>query len=206
MRPEVKGFAQALEVRLKENDRKGGWQGESDHDLFERLMENAFELYREARAGGEALKPACDVAAYAMMLADNNGDLEYEFEDEEAPLNLAELQKENRVWAERNFGCVPWWQPLMGLSEELGELNHALLKQEQGIRGNWGEHEAKAQDAVGDMVIYLLDLCNKRGWDLERIIRDTWDGVKDRDWKKDPMHGGQLSATGTPIDRGRRWA
>jgi hypothetical protein len=56
--------------------------------------------------------------------------------------HLAIFQKEVSDWAEYNFGADrPYTQPLMGLAEELGELNHALLKQEQGIRGTYEDHE-----------------------------------------------------------------
>ena len=70
-------------------------------------------------------------------------------------MNWERLIAERDVWVEHNFPGEP--QPessLFGVIEELGELAHAHLKQSQGIRGE--EHEAEAQDAIGDLTIYLL--------------------------------------------------
>lgn len=65
------------------------------------------------------------------------------------------------------------------------KLSHALLKQKQNIRGTAEEHEAAAKDAVGDIVVFLAELCNARGWDLELIASETWSQVRRRDWRKE---------------------
>jgi NTP pyrophosphatase (non-canonical NTP hydrolase) len=77
----------------------------------------------------------------------------------------------------------------MGIVEEIGELSHALLKQEQGIRGTWLDHETAAKDAVGDIVVFLACLCVLRGWDLAAIVDATWSEVRKRDWKARPHVG-----------------
>jgi NTP pyrophosphatase (non-canonical NTP hydrolase) len=107
-------------------------------------------------------------------------------------MNLRQLQAELAPWVAHNFGDRPWQQPLMGVAEEVGELNHALLKQWQGIRGMREEHEAAAKDAVADIVIYLADLCNARGWDFGAIVEETWARVSKRDWRADAVHGGEV--------------
>jgi NTP pyrophosphatase (non-canonical NTP hydrolase) len=100
-------------------------------------------------------------------------------------VSLRRLQVENASWARRNFGPdLPWQDPFFGVVEEVGELSHALLKQRQGIRGSHQEHEDEAQDAVDDIVVYLADLCNRRGWVLQRIVTATWKHVSERDWTK----------------------
>ena len=72
----------------------------------------------------------------------------------------------------------------------MGELAHAHLKEEQGIRT--GEnHIALAKDSIGDIIIFLADYCSARGFDLQEIIEETWAEVKQRDWKKDPIKGGK---------------
>ena len=71
-------------------------------------------------------------------------------------LSLAQLQAQQKPWIERNFGSRPSYWPLLGAVEELGELAHAHLKQEQGIRV-FEDFDAKAQDAVGDCVVFLCD-------------------------------------------------
>jgi NTP pyrophosphatase (non-canonical NTP hydrolase) len=76
-----------------------------------------------------------------------------------------------------------------GVVEEVGELSHAFRCQEQGIRGTFAEHEAKAKDAVGDIIVFLADLCNKKSWDLGEIVQQTWLEVSKRDWVKFPKNG-----------------
>lgn len=104
-------------------------------------------------------------------------------------MKLSKLQKVAFKWQKRNFPDSTWAAVYMGVVEELGELSHALLKQEQGIRGTRDELEAKAKDAVGDMVIYLLNLCSLRGWDFQEILDDTWQQVSKRDWTKNRSDG-----------------
>jgi NTP pyrophosphatase (non-canonical NTP hydrolase) len=104
-------------------------------------------------------------------------------------LTFRRLQSEVRAWSVRNFGDRATHQPLLGAMEELGELSHAHLKQEQGIRGTAAEHEAAAKDAVGDLIIYLADYVAGRGWDLQEIMEDTWEIVGRRDWTANKLNG-----------------
>lgn len=98
---------------------------------------------------------------------------------------LRKLQDEQKPWVLHNFGERPAWMPLLGAMEELGELAHAHLKEAQGIR-NTEDHVANAKDAIADIIIYLADYSSARGFDLEEIVKSTWDQVKKRDWKKNP--------------------
>lgn len=110
--------------------------------------------------------------------------------NESVKKTLSDLQAEQKAWSEYNFPNSKTYQhPYMGVVEEMGELSHSFLKQEQKIRGTWQEHEVNAMDAVGDMMVYLMDLCTKRGWDLGAITQETWDAVKQRDWQKFPGNG-----------------
>ena len=98
-------------------------------------------------------------------------------------LDLDKLQEENATWVHKNFPGRPWYQPVLGLMEELGELSHSTLKREQKIRLD-ELHNAKIKDAIGDIVIYLLDFCNTEGVLLSDCINVAWNEVKDRDWTK----------------------
>ena len=102
-------------------------------------------------------------------------------------MNLQKIQQEQDVWSKRNFENKKPYQPILGAAEEVGELAHAYLKMEQGIRGTRDEHEAKMKDAIGDTCVFLMDLCNQMGWHMDEIIEQTWNHVKQRDWKKDSM-------------------
>lgn len=108
----------------------------------------------------------------------------------EAPFSLATLQREQAEWARRNFGEQPAWCSVVGAMEELGELAHALLKSQQGIRGTDEEHRAAAADAVADVIVFLAGFCSATKIDLEKTVRETWGEVKQRDWAKDRKNGG----------------
>jgi NTP pyrophosphatase (non-canonical NTP hydrolase) len=104
-------------------------------------------------------------------------------------VNLTQLQNEQAAWAERNFGTVTVDSQLLGVMEEVGELAHAVLKSEQGIRGSRELHNAEAADATGDIVIYLAGVASTLGIDMEQAVTDTWASVSQRDWRKHPETG-----------------
>jgi len=106
-------------------------------------------------------------------------------------MQLDTLQSEVTSWAKHNFPKARSYQPLLGLGEELGELNHAHLKQEQRIRGDWSKHQDDKIDAVGDLMIYLAHYCVLCDIDLDRAIEKTWAKVRQRDWQANPVDGGQ---------------
>lgn len=96
------------------------------------------------------------------------------------------LQYAQNEWQKHNFPNALPHQPLLGLAEEVGELSHAHLKCEQGIR----ETSIKdKKDAVGDIQIYLAAYCNSNGLDLAECVRLAWEEVSKRDWVKFPKNG-----------------
>lgn len=106
--------------------------------------------------------------------------------------NLARMQKEVNGWARTNFGETPSYRCLLGAMEELGELSHAHLKHEQGIRGMDAQKARLAKiDAIGDIIIYLADYCNREGLDIEACVFYTWLAVKNRNWGNNPLTGVQ---------------
>lgn len=106
---------------------------------------------------------------------------------------LKTIQDEQCEWALSNFGTRDPVEhsdhALFGIMEELGELAHAHLKSKQGIRGTPEELEIEAKDAVGDVLIFMLDYCTARGWDMQTILEETWQQVSQRDWIKFPKNG-----------------
>ena len=111
---------------------------------------------------------------------------------------LTQLQQCVDEWQQRNFAPISPHQPLLGLQEELGELAHAHLKAEQGIRGMSPAvvFEVK-KDAIGDIVIYAAAYCAVNGIDLGAAVTETWAKVSQRDWKADPQNGGQTALAAT---------
>lgn len=105
-------------------------------------------------------------------------------------ITLRRLQAEVYVWSLKNFPDKKQYQPLLGVAEEVGELCHAHLKTEQGIRGDAKKHYDDSVDAVGDIIIYLADYCAQNNIDFEMAVYNTWEKVKKRDWQVDKQNGG----------------
>lgn len=104
-------------------------------------------------------------------------------------MSFGNLQFNVGIWQNYNFGPQPAYRQILGALEELGELAHAQLKLEQGIRGTPEEHKAAAKDAVGDVIIFLANYCNTQGFKLQQIMEDTWAEISKRDWKRFPKNG-----------------
>ena len=103
-------------------------------------------------------------------------------------MDLNKLQSEQKEWGLRNFGEQPAYRMLLGAMEELGELAHAQLKGEQGIRTG-EDHSAAKKDAIGDIVIYLAGYCNAEGINMAEAVETAWNEVKQRDWVTYPKNG-----------------
>lgn len=74
----------------------------------------------------------------------------------------------------------PSLPPLLGMIEEVGELVRASV---------YLDDKEDQIDAVGDIVLYLMDYCNKVGIDFEDAVRTTAEKVHARDWVKNPVNG-----------------
>ena len=92
--------------------------------------------------------------------------------------SFKEFQEEYTKWLNRNFPNSTPGDQLLGVTEEIGELCHSVLKAKQGIRGTKEEHEEAAKDAVGDLLIFLTGFCVLRGWNMQEILDNTWESVK----------------------------
>ena len=82
---------------------------------------------------------------------------------------LRVIQLEVAVWNEFNFPNNTKENCILGIVEEIGELSHCILKQNQGIRKE-SSTEEKLQDAIGDIVIYALNYCNYCGIDIMEAL------------------------------------
>jgi len=104
---------------------------------------------------------------------------------------LPKLQAEMKRWVEYNFTETNSVEQFLGVVEEVGELAHAIVKLHQGIRGDAETLEAEERDAIGDIVIFLMNYCNFRGYDFEKIVALTWENVvSKRDWRQNKLTGG----------------
>lgn len=102
---------------------------------------------------------------------------------------LERLQLEVYRWSKKNFPNNQPYHPLLGAVEEIGELCHAHLKYEQGIREGVNTVMELKRDAVADTIIYLLDYCARSGIVLSDALEETWQKVSQRDWTNHPETG-----------------
>lgn len=105
-------------------------------------------------------------------------------------------------WLEHNFPDQKPADGLLGLVEEVGELAHAHLKADQGIRGiSRQEYRRQARDAVGDIFIYLMSYCNTNGISMAGAILEAWEEVSERDWQRYPETGKPPTGVRDPADQ-----
>lgn len=100
-------------------------------------------------------------------------------------------QEELGKWQQYNFGKVSSEWLAMGIAEEVGELCHLLLKRAQVIREGYTQDGVKEgiADAVGDMLVYGIQLLTNEGLDAEQELSFVIENVLLRDWKKFPKNG-----------------
>lgn len=72
---------------------------------------------------------------------------------------LGDLQREHAPWVAHNFGDRPAWMPLLGIVEEIGELEKA---EESGLVDD-------IDDAIADIVIFMSDFSTAMGFNLEEM-------------------------------------
>lgn len=101
------------------------------------------------------------------------------------------MQDEVDEWNQRQ----PWADDppivvVVGLGEECGEVQRAVLKMHQGIRGTEQEWRAEVEKEMGDVFIKLCALAESLDMDLETAIGMRWAEIKQRNFTKDPQgHG-----------------
>ena len=103
-------------------------------------------------------------------------------------MNLYDLQLEVGAWAKQNFPNAEKWEPLLGMGEEVGEINHSFLKLHQGIRTN-EDHATKLKDGIADLLIFTAHFCELNNIDLDSAVILTWAEVRQRNWKANPETG-----------------
>jgi hypothetical protein len=81
---------------------------------------------------------------------------------EDAGFYFDELAEQVGAWSQKNFGDQLPHRPLLGIVEELSELDDAL-------------HDfdvEQTEDAIADAIIYMADYHHRRGWKFSA----TWKG------------------------------
>lgn len=70
--------------------------------------------------------------------------------------------------------------PLLGVVEEAGEMVTAVMDMNR---------PADVEDAIGDLQVFLLNLCEFSGYDGDSALKGVWSMVRQRDWKKNKESG-----------------
>ena len=110
------------------------------------------------------------------------------FEDASKPdvrhSKLALIQQNLFKWQREQFGNTPLAHLALGVAEEVGELSHAILKRDQGIRGfdDKKKFEEAVADAIADTAIYSINLCSTLGIDYETVLTEVSKKILQRKW------------------------
>ncbi len=101
-------------------------------------------------------------------------------------MSLNELQKQvyqNKV--ERGFNITDVGKEIILMTEELGELAKAFKNSDKKIAKEISNKEEMI-DAVGDLIIYCLGLCEMFGVESEEVLNKIIENNKNRN------HTGQI--------------
>jgi len=113
---------------------------------------------------------------------------------------IERLQTRHRVWVQHNFPNQQPHDALLGIAEEVGELCHAHLKRDQGIRAMTDEaYVEQASDALGDIFIYMMSYANTNGFNLSQCIFNAWNQVEQRDWQAEPDTAWVMPSSGEQL-------
>lgn len=105
--------------------------------------------------------------------------------------HIPTMQDEVEDWNQRQ----PWKNDppavvALGLGEESGEVQRAVLKMHQGIRGTEEEWLSETEKECGDVFIKLCAIANSLGFDLQAAIEKRWAEISKRNWTTDRQgHG-----------------
>jgi len=90
------------------------------------------------------------------------------------------LQEQQKGWVVHNFGDRPAWMPLLGIVEEIGELDEAIMSGDR----------TQVIDALADAMIFAADYCTAMGWNL---AGDVFDGRRSSRTFSFPAWTGKLA-------------
>lgn len=96
---------------------------------------------------------------------------------------LSDLQAYvKKMTKQRGFDGETLSEKFMLLLEECGELAKAIRKT-QAIKKDKNSEKFDVGHEAADILMYLLDICNKSQIDLERAFRDKEEVNKKRTWE-----------------------
>jgi NTP pyrophosphatase (non-canonical NTP hydrolase) len=96
--------------------------------------------------------------------------------------SLRDLQEYvKQMTAERGFDHESVTEKFVLMMEEVGELAKAVRKT-QGMHIDLNSQKYRPDHEAADVLMYLLDICNRLGIDLEKALREKEEINKRRTW------------------------
>lgn len=81
---------------------------------------------------------------------------------------VKDLQPKVAQWSLENFGDQTYRNPLEGIGEEIGELFEALYTNSTEFT------VAMADDAMADIMIFMMDFCSRYRINLGALLKEKW--------------------------------
>ncbi len=96
--------------------------------------------------------------------------------------SLRDLQEYvKQMTAERGFDHESVTEKFVLMMEEVGELAKAVRKT-QGMKYDANSTKYRADHEAADVLLYLLNICNNLGIDLEKALREKEEINRKRIW------------------------
>lgn len=115
--------------------------------------------------------------------------------------NFDKIVKEHNLWLKKNFPNGKSYHSILGMIEEIGELSHAHLKDEEKIRLN-ENHNYNKKDALADTIIYLIGFCNYNNIDINKCSENILISNTDHTAIFKAMRSISLIALDVDVDKG----
>jgi NTP pyrophosphatase (non-canonical NTP hydrolase) len=96
-------------------------------------------------------------------------------------MNIRDLQAEIAIWHAAQFFNVDVTRIVLKVGEETGELQREW---ERRLAGH--PQPQNEQDEIADIVISLIALCARTGYDAETVIARKWARVRERTYNHSP--------------------
>jgi NTP pyrophosphatase (non-canonical NTP hydrolase) len=108
---------------------------------------------------------------------------------------LTRVQRESHEWRKKAYPDTYTLElQALGVGEEVGELQHAILKHLQGIRGyDFDKTQAEVADAIGDIVIYACGVAQLLNIDVRAAVEAAWNHVHARNITQGSDLGGDVN-------------
>lgn len=97
------------------------------------------------------------------------------------------LQQSAHAWSLDKWPDEDVLSDALGVAEEAGEIARAVLKRRHGTRGSHDDWTAQLRTEAADVLLVLMVLAEREGFDLMCAAHQRYQEIKDRDVNHDPV-------------------